>query len=388
VTPPQISRRALLAAALTSTACQKPKATGILGFCFVANQDSNSVSVLDLSRFRVRAQIALDAAPSEVIASVKPARAYVLARDNATVYEIDPTSLAISRRTELGSRAISMRLSRSGDSLWVLLRDPASLVEVPLRSLRPERRVPLAAPPDTFELSRETSDACVVTRDHHSVALVSLDQARVSRTIIAAAEPSIACFRRDGKHLIAGSETGRSLTIYDTASGRTVVTLPLGLAPRHFCTTRDGGQLYVTGDGLDAVVTVFPYRTEVNETCLAGHAPAAMAVTETIPGDATPSFLMVANPDADRVTVLDVETGKLAALVQVGKGPGQIVITPDRQYALVLNEGSGDLAVIRIFSLAGNQVGGFRVKRYKSAPLFTMVPVGQRPVSAAVVVLA
>ena len=43
----------------------------------------------------------------------------------------------------------------------------------------------------------------------------------------------------------------------------------------------------------------------------------------------------------------------------------------------MLNEKSGDMAVIRIFSLGGNQVGGDRVKRYKSAPLFTMIPVGE-----------
>ena len=35
----------------------------------------------------------------------------------------------------------------------------------------------------------------------------------------------------------------------------------------------------------------------------------------------------------------------------------------------------------------GEIVGGDRVKRYKSAPLFTMIPVGERPVSAAVVAL-
>jgi DNA-binding beta-propeller fold protein YncE len=389
VTPPQISRRAFVAAAAgVSAACQKPKATGILGYCFIANHASRSVSVLDLSRFRVRTHIALDAAPLEVVAPAKPARAYVLARENATVYEIDAIKLAVTRRVRLGNEAGGMRLSRSGDGLWVLLRDPAAMVEVPFNSLRPARRVSFASPPDAFELSRETNEACVVTRKDRSLSIVSLDQAAVSRTIIAAAEPSIANFRRDGKHLLAGSEVARNVTIYDTAIGKTVVTLPLGLAPRHFCTTRDGGQLYITGEGMDAVVTVYPYRTEVAETRLAGRAPGAMAVTETEPGNPTPSFLMVANPGEDRVTVLDVETGKLAALVQVGRDPGQILVTPDRQYALVLNEGSGDVAVIRTFSLAGNQEGGGRVKRYKSAPLFTMVPVGERPVSAAVVVFS
>jgi YVTN family beta-propeller protein len=135
---------------------------------------------------------------------------------------------------------------------------------------------------------------------------------------------------------------------------------------------------------MDAVVSVFPYRTVVWETLLAGHAPGTMAIAET---DRPPAYLLVANPDTDTVTVLDVETGRLVALVQVGSEPRQIVITPDNEYALVLNEKSGDMAVIRIFTLGGNQVGGERVKRYKSAPLFTMIPVGERPVSAAVVAL-
>jgi YVTN family beta-propeller protein len=182
-----------------------------------------------------------------------------------------------------------------------------------------------------------------------------------------------------------GSPADRSLTIYDVPTGKTVVRLPLSIAPREFCFTADGGHLYVSGDGMDAVVSVFPYRTEVWETLLAGHAPGAMAISES---DRPPAYLLVANPDADRVTVLDVETGNLVALVQVGQEPRQIVITPDNEYALVLNETSGDMAVIRIFSLGGNEVGGDRVKRYKSAPLFTMIPVGERPVSAAVVALS
>jgi hypothetical protein len=63
----------------------------------------------------------------------------------------------------------------------------------------------------------------------------------------------------------------------------------------------------------------------------------------------------------------------------VGQQPGRIVITPDWQYALVLNEKSGDLAVVRIPSLAAPK------KFRPPAALFTMIPVGERPVDAAVV---
>jgi DNA-binding beta-propeller fold protein YncE len=282
-----------------------------------------------------------------------------------------------------GNSAVAMRVSRTGDALWVLSRDPASLVEVPFSSLGAGRRIRLSGVPDDFDLSVEPELpelACVVNRQERTILIVSLADGVISRTIEAPTEPSIARFRKDAKQIIAGSQSDRSITIYDTALAKTVVRLPISVAPRHFCFTDDGGQLYVTGDGMDAVVTVFPYRTEVAETRLAGRAPGCMAVTET-----NPSYLMLTNPETDGVTVLDVFSGKLTAVIGVGRSPCAIVMTPDREYALVLNQTSGDMAVIWIRALAGNQVGGVRVKRYKTAPLFTMIPVGQGPVSAAVV---
>jgi hypothetical protein len=68
--------------------------------------------------------------------------------------------------------------------------------------------------------------------------------------------------------------------------------------------------------------------------------------------------------------------------------PSRIAITPDQQYALVLNEGSGDLAVIRIPAIgnmrakAGTLPSGIITLRGVS--LFAMIPIGQRPTDLAV----
>jgi DNA-binding beta-propeller fold protein YncE len=370
-----ISRRTLLLSpALALAACRKPKATRFPGYCFVANQDGRSVAVVDLSGFRVRKQIHLDAAPTVVLRHPEHPVVFVLAPQSGTVYEIDAVSLAIGRTARAGSQAADMRISPRGDALWVLYRDPAALVEMPLNSLRPGRRIRLSAPPDDFDLSSENRAAIAIRQDR-SIVIASLTSATIERTIAAGAEPSVVRFQSDGKQLIAGSRADRSVTMFDVATGKTVVRLPLPLEPRHFCFTPDGGQLFISGDGMDAVVIVYPYRTEVAETILAGHAPGVMAITDT-----SPSYLLVANPETSSITVFDVDSRKLVAVVQVGRQPGSILITPDNQYVLVLNEESGDLAVIRIFSLAGRY-------RYKPAPLFTMIPVGERPVSAAVVAL-
>jgi DNA-binding beta-propeller fold protein YncE len=66
--------------------------------------------------------------------------------------------------------------------------------------------------------------------------------------------------------------------------------------------------------------------------------------------------------------------------VQVGQAPGQIVLTPDSQYAIAVDEQSGDLAVIRLSVFSEDWV-----HHYRSASLFTIVQVGDRPAAAVVV---
>ena len=163
-------------------------------------------------------------------------------------------------------------------------------------------------------------------------------------------------FHWTGKQVIAGSRAERSITIFDIPTGKVVVRLPLPLAPAISASPpirRDSSSSAATA--CDAIVIVFPYTTEVDQTILAGHAPDAMAVTSK-----QPAYLLVANPDSNGVTVLDVDTRKLVAVVQVGQEPRHIIVTPDEEYALVLNEKSGDLAVIRILSLAFGPDGSRR----------------------------
>jgi DNA-binding beta-propeller fold protein YncE len=235
--------------------------------------------------------------------------------------------------------------------------------------------VRLPWPADGFTLASNL--AAVAAYRERAIALVSLERAAIDRVIESKDEPSLLHFRVDAAQLIAASHPDRALTIFDVASGRTVVRLPVGIAPRNFCPDNTGGQLYVSGEGMDAVVVLYPFETEIGQTILAGHLPDAMAVVPQ--GDS--AILLVANPENDRITALDANsTGKsLITVVDVGQDPRRIVVTPDNTYALVLNRRSGDLSVIRQASLTVAKP--FR----RPTPVFTMIPVGEEPVAAVVI---
>jgi DNA-binding beta-propeller fold protein YncE len=352
------------------------------GYCFVANQGSRSIAVVSLARFRVLQQVPLDGAPSAVLTHPHKPRVLALAPDAGSVYEVDGASYAVSRKVKAGNQAVAMQLSPAGDALWVLYRDPAALIELPLDTLRPGRRINLPSSPDAFDLvldkRRNLPIAVVASRHDQSITLANLSTAQIEHTV-ATEEPSLVHFKWDGSQAIVGSWRGRCATIFDTANGKTVVRLPLPLAPKQFCMSGDGGQLFITGDGMDAVVVVLTSETEIYQTILAGRAPGVMAATAK---DVKPSYLMLANPESDCVTVLDIYNYSRVATVQVGRGPDSILLTPDGEYALVLNEMSGDIAVVRMLALATTPNGGFRPYKPAPAPIFTLIPVGDRPVSA------
>jgi DNA-binding beta-propeller fold protein YncE len=315
------------------------------------------------------------------VAHPTQAKALALAPETGTIYELDAAKLEITRRAHAGRSAIGMEFSPSNDVLWTAYRDPASLVGIPLASMKAERRVRLPFAPDTLDIG-PAGLAAAGSAERREIALVSLASGAIERTIATGDEPSMIAFRKDGRHLFLASRPERVLRIVEVASGHTVVRLPLPVEPRHWTMKPDGGQLFLSGPGMDAVVVVYVYETEIAETLLAGRAPGTLAAIDA------PAYLMAANPETNSVTILDLENdGRLVASVQVGQSPGTIVLTPEMpgqdRYALVLNEQSGDLAVIRMKSLPQDAE-----QRRRPAPLFTLIPVGERPVSAAVMSFA
>lgn len=368
-----LTRRALLVGTAAAVGCARHRGRGFPGYALIADAGARMLSAVDLNAFVLAKQIGLEAAPSAVLGSLLRPAAYVLMPATGAVWEIDAVKLAVARKTRLGGPAVSMRLASDGASLWVL--QPRALVRLETSRLRAVESIPLPAAAEDFDLAPD-GRAAVSFPDERRLALVKLATGAIEHWIDAGVQPSLVRFQPDGKQVLLGSRADRSMTIFDAASGRIAVRLPLPVEPMNACYDPSGGQLFLTGPGMDVVVIVYPYQTEVGETILAGRAPDGLAVT------ATPAYLFVANPPSGSITVLDIDTRKLVAAIEVGQEPRHILITPDNRYALVLNWQSGNMAVIRI--------AAFTERRHRNdpPPLFTVVPLGAQPVGGAIVAVS
>ena len=361
-----ISRRAVLALPFAA-ACRSRRTAGFQGYAFVANEDGHAIAALDLQAMAVARVIPLDAAPSEVWAARLQPLIYALTPATGSVHEIEADRLRVTRKATAASTALSLRLAPDERAMYILAREPRALVRVALDSFKMEWRIALSEDAAGFAITADGKTAAVSSST--SIRFIDLAARRLGSPVGHGGFGDLR-FLADGRTLIAANPAERQLSLYDVASTRLITNLPLAVRPDHLCFKQtDDGQLFITGEGMDAVVVVFPYHTpEVFETVLAGHGLGPMAASR--------SFLFIASPQSGNVNILDINTRRMIAVLSVGSDPGYVAITPDDQYALVLNRKSGDVAVLRVGAITPN--------RYKTASLLTVIPVGSRPVSAAI----
>ncbi len=252
-----------------AAACRPKRGAGFAGYAFVANEDGQAIAAVDLTAFAVARHIPLGAGPTEVIAHPARPSVFALTPRTGAVHQIDADTLALGRKSVCANAAVTMRLAPDAKSLWVAAREPRQLIRLGADGLHAEAHIPLAAEPRDLDIARDGARAAVSFGPEGWLAILNLATKKTEHAIRLGRALGAARFQSNGRNLLVANLQDRQLTIIDVASGRVVTHLPLAVRPDNLCFKSDGGQLFVTGEGMDAVVIVYPYQTEVAETVLA-----------------------------------------------------------------------------------------------------------------------
>jgi DNA-binding beta-propeller fold protein YncE len=342
---------------------------------FVASGAEKEIAVADLASFRRVSSIPLPCGADQLFRAGN--RVFALCRDAQVLLEIDIERFAVAGRLSIAGKPHGVRLLADGATAIVPVDGPAALLRVDLKGRRVTGKLPLAAATGDFDAWFDNGEArLVVTIPSRSAMIrVSLEPFQ----IVGSTDVGIPCnavrFRRDGKTILAGSESAKEIVAVDAQSGTLLSRLPLPLAPSRFCFNPDGGQLFVTGKGQSSIVIVSPFQNQVAETILAGSSPYAMAVA------AARNMLFVTNPATGDLTMLDIDSRSVSASVHVGENPGEILLTPDGEYALVMDQRSGNVSVVRIKTVLDKKIR----TNSPPAPLFTVFPTAADARSAIIV---
>ena len=359
-----------LAGLAVSAACGRKKGTGFPGYLLIATSGENNLAVVDLVTFRLQKPVPLGARPTAVIPGIPANHSFVLTPATGSVHLLD-ASLKLVRSSRLADELSEIRVTPDGKRLLAISARERQLLEVETRSLQVLARHKFDAPPIDLDVASGTY-AAVSTGQHGTVELFQLDARRRWRAPMPGRIGAVR-FRADAQRLLVANLHDRALTALTVPALEVIADLPLAMQPENLCFNSDEGQLFVSGQGADGVAIVFPYSPlGVDQTVLAGRDPGVMSCS------ASPAYLFVGSNTGSDVCILNINTRKLIGIVDVGQQPTYITTTPDSQYALVLDERAGALAVIHIPAIRAN-------RNKTGASLFTVIPVGEKPVHAAVV---
>lgn len=370
----KFTRRALLAVTAVS-ACGRRRAPRYSGWLFVASAAERGIAVADLSEFRRVTTIALPQNPRQILRAGE--KVFVTCPDARLICEIDPSRLSTTGRMVLPGRIVSAAVSANASFLVVTTDRPAALHIIDTNTRRITRTVALPDTPVGMDISEGMAAINVAG---NAVVRVSLPEGKLLGSTDLGLRGGIVRMRPDGKSILIGAAGQNQIVTIDAATGELLARLPLAFAPTHFCFSADnGGQMFVTGTGEDSIIIVSPYQNEVDQTMVSAHKPYGMVVTAVRDRD----LLCVTNAGSGDLTIFDIDTRGLASFIHIGGNPGEILITPDVAYALVIDRDSGDVSVVRMSVALDHKAGSMTLQETK--PLFTVFPTGASPQSAEII---
>ncbi len=378
------SRRAFIAGVALLAGCSRKRAARYRAWLFIASASEKAVVVSDLASFQRSGSIPLGATPDQVLST--RGSVFVVCRENQTIVRIDALRREVNATIPLGGRIAGAALTNSGAILAVALSQPASIVLIDTASTKIVQRTNLPGIPQAIAAS-DNQAAVILTANSGS-----RDSARLTRVGIPKGEIlgvsdvnagalSSLDYRKDGQTIFVGAPDARQLISLSTDSGAVLARLPVPIRPARFCVDGTGGQVFVTGADQDPQLVIFsPYQNQVDQTLYAGSALYGMAVAPNR------NLLFLSNPDTGDVTIVYIETRRIAASVRTGGNPREILIALSdglEEYAFVVDGSSGDVSVIHI-PLVLHKPGDAIIAE-PPKPVFAVFHAGADPQSAVIV---
>ena len=290
-------------------AAQGVSAAGL--FAYVANNETNSVTVIDVSTHAVIATVPVGAGPSGVAAT--PDGRFVYVTNNRgpefSVSVIDAESNSVVATVPVGPMPTGVVATPDGRFVYVLLGGTGAVTAI-----------------DTA-----TNTVVATAQFGNGAGYINL------------------ALGPDGRFLYIANAFLDSVTVLDTATGTVRATVPVGDAPFDVAVTPDGRFAYAAN--LLAIENALSAIDTATNT-VAASVPLEQG-SQGIAIHPGGRFAYVTQALSNTVAVVDLQANARVASVPAGGVPYRVAVTPDGGFAYVTNQESASVSVI---DTAGNSV--------------------------------
>lgn len=276
---------------------------------FVTSQNADMVTLVDLASWQVLAQTPVAGKPAPVAYDPAAGRAYVIAADTGRLHVLDERG-GVTASHNLGEGAFGLAVAPEG-GLFVTDWFGARLIRLD-QTLQKAWAVPTGAAPAGVAVSPDGLWVATADRDDDQVSIFDGQTGRLLHQVRTAGAHPFGITFHDGRFWTADVQ-GDTVSVIDPASGRLTGQVPSGSHP--YAVAFAGGRGFVTNQ-YDGTLTVFdPRSLAVLAEIPVGDYPEGISALPD--GDA----VAVANWESDTLAVVDAESLKIRAEIDMPSGP-------------------------------------------------------------------
>src|SRR5467141_549528 len=338
---------------------------------YVTTADGN-VTVVDLVKLKPVARIAVGPGLSGMREHPTRPEVFGVSTGGGYVWVLDPRANhftgQVTARIAVGPLPYALDFSPDGNRVYTTASGNNTLVAIDVKSRAIVARAATGREPVLAHATPDGKTVLVVNRRDGTLGIHDAATLAQRGNVSVAAQPEDVAVLPDSSLAFVLSRSERRISVVDLRRGVLVTHLELAGAHTDMFLKPDGGELYVISPEAHGLQAINTETHEVGDYMVLGSAPSRGVLSS----DA--SLLYVSDTAADRVTPVDIFNRRIVRdpgkgfPIPAGDAPGALRFDPAENLLLVVSEGSGDLAVIRV----------------RTNFLLTMIPVGDHPQELAV----
>ena len=316
------------------------------GKVFVADEGSNTVSIIDTTSLKTIGRVAVGQGPHNV----------QLAPDGKLLWVTNNGEPA-----KKNEKTPDAKMSKSG-GMNMAGTAPGAVWVIDTATDKVVAKVPVGMHPAHVVVTPDGRHAYVANGGDNSVSVVDIAAQSVVATITVGAGPHGMRISPDGKQAWVANLKGGTVSVIDTESRKQIAQIAVGKGTAQVGFTPDGRFGFVSLSGENQVALIDPVSRKVIGKVAVGTVPIQVYATPDS------KLVLVANQGSPKkpgttVSFIDVAGLKVVATITTGAGAHGVVIDRDGRRAYVTNTYANTVSVIDI----------------RDRKVIATVPVGKEP---------
>jgi YVTN family beta-propeller protein len=253
-------------------------------------------------------------------------RAFTTSAASDQLLAIDCDSRSVIGRARTGSEPVQARITDDNKTILVVNRRSSTLSIHDAATLQLRASVNVIPQPDEVLATPDASVAFVISRSSNHLSVVDIRRGLLLTNLELAGKPTQMLLKPDGGELYVISPEAHGLQIVNTWTHELADYMMLGSAPANAILSEDASKMYVTDREASRVLVLDIFnRRIIGRPINVGSSPSAMRFDPTEPG-ASPTMLLVVNEASGDLAVVRTRTDSLLTMIKVGSQPQRLAV--------------------------------------------------------------